>query len=89
MTFDRFQQARFNRKELTRWVRREDKDELMNYYTFILDALKESGDPTANQRKLNMARCAGSRTIEILRDAGVRMAYGTNFPLSMSSRISS
>lgn len=27
-----------------RWVRRPDKDELMNYYTFILDALKESGD---------------------------------------------
>lgn len=77
--FDRFLQARFNRKELTRqdrmkvlehilsetikdrafethptrlmthlytarWVRREDKDELMNYYAFILDALKESGD---------------------------------------------
>lgn len=27
-----------------RWVHRPDKDELMNYYTFMLDALKESGD---------------------------------------------
>ncbi len=27
-----------------RWVHRPDKGELMNYYTFILDALKESGD---------------------------------------------
>lgn len=84
VTFDRFLQTKFNRKELTRqdrmkaleyvlsetikdrafqthptglmthlytarWVRREDKDELMNYYTFILDALKESGDLASTQ----------------------------------------
>ncbi|WP_137454576.1 hypothetical protein [Rhizobium sp. AU243] len=79
VTFDRFLQSRFNKKELARqvrmkvleyvltetmkdrnfqtrptsllthlysvrWVHRPDKDELMNYYTFMLDALKESGD---------------------------------------------
>lgn len=27
-----------------RWVHRPDKDQLLNYYTFLLDALKESGD---------------------------------------------
>jgi hypothetical protein len=30
-----------------RWVHRPDKEELMNYYTFILDALKDSGDLAA------------------------------------------
>lgn len=79
VTFDRFLQSRFNKKELVRqdrmatleyvlaetlkdrsfqthptdlmthlytvrWVHRPDRDKLINYYTLILDALKESGD---------------------------------------------
>jgi hypothetical protein len=85
VTFDRFLQSRFNKKELARqarmdvleyvltetmkdrkfqthptsllthlysvrWVHRPDKDELMNYYTFMLDALNESGDLEAADR---------------------------------------
>ncbi|RUM15808.1 hypothetical protein EFD56_24250 [Rhizobium phaseoli] len=32
-----------------RWVHRPDKDELMNYYTFIIEALQESGDLAAGE----------------------------------------
>jgi len=32
-----------------RWVHRPDKDELMTYYTLLLDSLKESGDLEATQ----------------------------------------
>ena len=36
------------------------------------------GLPKANRPKLDMVRSAGFRSIEILRDAGVSMAYGTD-----------
>ncbi|PVE50689.1 hypothetical protein [Rhizobium rhizogenes] len=85
VTYDRFLQSRYNKRELprqdrmkvlryilsetvkdrafqthptsllthfytVRWVHRPDKDELMTYYTFLLDSMKEAHDLEATQQ---------------------------------------